>query len=183
MSTFDLQEIRKQLDQVDREIVNLFEERMRLCGDVAEYKIENDRPVYDGERERQKLESVKAMTDDSFQKQAVEELFSQMMTISRRYQYKLMAEHGLTARMDFKAVKELPLKGIRVVYQGVEGAYSHEATLQYFGSDVDAYHVQFWEDAMKEVEAGRADYAVLPIENSSAGAVSENYDLLIKYHN
>ena len=137
MSTFDLQEIRKQLDQVDREIVTLFEERMRLCGDVAEYKIENGKPVYDGERERQKLESVKAMTDDSFQKQAVEELFSQMMTISRRYQYKLMAEHGLTARMDFKAVKELPLKGIRVVYQGVEGAYSHEATLQYFGSDVD----------------------------------------------
>ena len=38
MSTFDLQEIRKQLDQVDREIVNLFEERMRLCGDVAEYR-------------------------------------------------------------------------------------------------------------------------------------------------
>ena len=183
MSTFDLQEIRKQLDQVDREIVTLFEERMRLCGDVAEYKIENGKPVYDGERERQKLDSVKAMTDDSFQKQAVEELFSQMMTISRRYQYKLMAEHGLTARMDFKAVKELPLKGIRVVYQGVEGAYSHEATLQYFGSDVDAYHVQFWEDAMKEVEAGRADYAVLPIENSSAGAVSDNYDLLIKYHN
>ena len=105
MSTFDLQEIRKQLDKIDREIVTLFEERMRLCGDVAEYKIENGRPVYDGDRERQKLESVKAMTDDSFQKQAVEELFSQMMTISRRFQYKLMAEHGLTARMDFQAVK------------------------------------------------------------------------------
>ena len=87
MSTFDLQEIRKQLDKIDREIVTLFEERMRLCGDVAEYKIENGRPVYDGDRERQKLESVKAMTDDSFQKQAVEELFSQMMTISRRFQY------------------------------------------------------------------------------------------------
>lgn len=183
MSTFDLQEIRHQLDGIDKKIVELFEERMRLCGDVAEFKIESGKPVYDGERERQKLDAVKAMTEDSFQKQAVEELFTQMMTISRRYQYKLLAERGLTAETGFRPVKELLKEGVRVVYQGVEGAYSHEATLRYFGEDVDAYHVQFWEDAMKEVEAGRADYAVLPIENSSAGAVSDNYDLLIKYHN
>lgn len=183
MSTLDLQQIRNQLDKIDKEIVNLFEERMHLCADVAEFKIENGKPVYDGVREKQKLEAVRAMAEDGFQKQAVEELFTQMMTISRRYQYKLLAEHGMTAKTDFRAVKALPLKGVRVVYQGVEGAYSHGATLQYFGDDVDAYHVQFWEDAMKEVETGRADYAVLPIENSSAGAVSDNYDLLIKYHN
>ena len=78
---------------------------------------------------------------------------------------------------------EIPKKNVRVEFQGVEGAYSHIATLQYFGDDVDAYHVVNWEDAMQAVESGEADYAVLPIENSSAGAVSDNYDLLIKYHN
>lgn len=183
MSTLNLQDIRNQLDRIDGEIVALFEERMKLCSDVAEFKIENGKPVYDGEREKQKLKAVKAMTEDNFHKQAVEEIFSQVMTISRRLQYKLLAEHGMTARMDFSAVEELPMKAVRVVYQGVEGAYSHGAALQYFGDDVSAYHVQFWEDAMKEVEEGRADYAVLPIENSSAGAVSDIYDLLIKYHN
>ena len=110
--------------------MTLFEERMRLCGDVAEYKIENGRPVYDGDREDRSW-IRKAMTDDSFQKQAVEELFSQMMTISRRFQYKLMAEHGLTARMDFQAVKDFHEGGTRGL-PGRGRAYSHEATLQYF---------------------------------------------------
>ncbi len=70
-----------------------------------------------------------------------------------------------------------------MVYQGIEGAYSHGATLQFFGKDADTYHVKTWEEAMQEVEAGKADYAVLPIENSSAGVVADNYDLLMKYHN
>nr|WP_330372827.1 prephenate dehydratase [Lacrimispora celerecrescens] len=183
MKTLDLQEIRKQLDGIDREIVSLFEKRMALSGQVAEYKIETGKPVYDREREQQKIESVTGMVEDEFQKQAVRELFTQMMTISRHFQYKLMAEHGLKAENDFRPVKNLPANQVRVVYQGVEGAYTHEAALKYFGADVDIYHVDSWEDAMKEVEAGTADYAVLPIENSSAGAVTHNYDLLIKYNN
>ncbi|MEY8354725.1 prephenate dehydratase [Lachnospiraceae bacterium 54-53] len=183
MKTLDLQEIREHLDRIDKEIVALFAERMKLAGDVAEFKIGTGKQVYDGERERQKIEAVTGMVGDEFQKQAVRELFTQMMTISRRFQYKLMAEHGLTAENSFRPVKELPSKQVRVVYQGVEGAYSHGAALQYFGMDAQVYHVPSWEDAMKEVTSGRADYGVLPIENSSAGAVMDNYDLLIKYHN
>lgn len=183
MKTLDLQEIRKQLDGIDREIVSLFEKRMSLSGQVAEYKIETGKQVYDKEREQQKIEAVTGMVEDEFHKQAVRELFTQMMTISRHFQYKLMAEHGLKAEYDFRPVKSLPVNHAQVVYQGVEGAYTHEAALKYFGADADIYHVDSWEDAMKEVEAGAADYAVLPIENSSAGAVTHNYDLLIKYHN
>lgn len=183
MKTLDLDEIRKQLDRIDREIVSLFEERMRLCGDVAEFKIDTGKQVYDGEREQQKIEAVTGLVEDEFQKQAVRELFTQMMTISRHFQYKLMAERGLTAENSFHPVKSLPTEQVRVVYQGVEGAYSHGAALQYFGMDADVYHVASWEDAMKDVESGKADYGVLPIENSSAGAVIDNYDLLIKYHN
>jgi chorismate mutase/prephenate dehydratase len=183
MKTLDLQEIRKQLDGIDREIVSLFEKRLELSGQVAEYKIETGKQVYDREREQQKIQAVTSMVEDEFHKQAVRELFTQMMTISRHLQYKLMAEHGLKTENDFRPVKDLPVKQVRVVYQGVEGAYSHEAALKYFGADADARNVDSWEDAMKEVEAGTADYAVLPIENSSAGAVTHNYDLLIKYHN
>jgi chorismate mutase/prephenate dehydratase len=183
MKKLDLLEIREQLDSIDREIVELFEKRMRLSGEVAEFKIETGKPVYDKERENQKIDSVTGMVEDAFMKQAVSELFTQMMTISRHYQYKLMAEHGLKGEDTFQPVKSIPTDGVRVVYQGVEGAYSHAATLQYFGSDISCYHVVTFEDAMKEVESGRADYAVLPIENSSAGAVIDNYDLLMKYNN
>lgn len=179
----DLLEIRDKLDVVDREIVRLFEERMRLCGQVAEFKIETGKPVFDAEREKQKLAAARAMAHGEFNEQAVTELFSQLMTISRRYQHRLLAEDGKTVPPEFEQVDEIPKKNVRVVFQGVEGAYSHIATLQYFGDDVDAYHVVNWEDAMQAVESGEADYAVLPIENSSAGAVSDNYDLLIKYHN
>lgn len=178
----DLQEIRKQLDVIDREILELYEKRMKLCSDVAEYKISVGKPVYDGEREKQKLEAVRGMAGEEY-RQGAAELFTQLMTISRRLQYRLLAEHGQTLETGFREIDRIPVEGARVVYQGVEGAYSHEASMAYFGEDADVFHVRTWEEAMQAVEEGRADYGVLPIENSSAGAVSDNYDLLIKYHN
>ena len=178
----DLQEIRKELDVIDRQIVDLYEKRMKLCGDVAEYKISVGKPVYDGEREKQKLEAVRQMAGEEY-RQGASELFTQLMTISRRLQYRLLAEHGQTFDTGFQKIDRIPVEGARVVYQGVEGAYSHEASMAYFGEDADAFHERTWEEAMRAVEDGRADYGVLPIENSSAGAVSDNYDLLIKYHN
>lgn len=179
----DLQECRRQLDEIDQKIVELFETRMKICGEVAEDKIKTGKAVYDGERERQKLDAVSQMAHSEFNGKAVRELFTQMMTISRRYQYQLLAKHGKTADLGFEKVAKLRREGVRVVYQGVEGSYGNAATLQYFGRDVDAYHVMTWEEAMQEVRDGRADYAVLPIENSTAGAVVDTYDMLIKYQN
>lgn len=179
----DLFTCRKMLDGIDRQIVELIEKRMEISGYVAEFKMESGKAVYDAEREAQKLEAVKGMTHSVFNESAVQELFSQIMAISRRYQYRLLAEHGQKMELNFKKVNEIPRDGVRVVYQGVEGAYSHAATLQFFGMDADACHVQTFDEAMREVQNGKADYAVLPIENSSAGSVTDNYDLLIKYQN
>ncbi|MCD8221118.1 MAG: prephenate dehydratase [Clostridiales bacterium] len=181
--TVDLQECRKELDQIDQQIVALFEQRMKVCGAVAEYKISVGKEVYDADREQQKLETVGALAHGNYNQTAVQELFSQMMTISRRYQYEMLAENGQSEELGFEMVDSLEKQGVRVVYQGVEGAYGHQAALKFFGEDADTYHVPMFEDAMVEVEEGKADYAVLPIENSSAGAVNDNYDLLIKYHN
>lgn len=179
----DLQECRSQLDNIDRELVRLFEERMKICGNVAEYKISTGKPVYDGEREKQKLAAVAALAHGEYNQTAVQELFTQLMTISRRYQYGLLAEHGQQQVLGYEQVEQLPIDGARVVYQGVEGAYSHAAALQFFGENADFYHVLTFEEAMQEVNEGRADYGVLPIENSTAGAVIDNYDLQIKYDN
>lgn len=179
----DLLECRKQLDGIDRQLVELFEERMRICGDVAEYKIGAGKPVYDGEREQQKLAAVAALAHGEYNQAAVQELFTQLMTISRRYQYRMMAGHGQQEKLGYEQVERLPMDGVRVVYQGVEGAYSHAAALQYFGEGTDLCHVLTFEEAMQEVQEGRADYGVLPIENSTAGAVIDNYDLQIKYNN
>lgn len=179
----DLLQIRDQLDVIDREIVRLFEERMGLIKDVAEFKIQTGKQVFDKERENAKIASVRKLAHSEFNEQAAEELFTQLMTISRRFQYRLLEQHGQKVELGFKQIDHLPVENVRVVYQGVEGAYSHEATMAYFGDDVDCYHVKTWEDAMEEVEKGKADYAVIPIENSSAGAVTGNYDLLISHDN
>ena len=179
----DLLECRNKLDVIDKQIVKLFEERMDICGKVAETKIASGKAVYDAEREKQKLDAVSAMADSEFNQVAVRELFSQMMSISRKYQYSILAEHGRAMKLGFERLDSLPMEGVRVVHQGVEGAYSHAAAIQYFGEKASIYHVARFEDAMKEVQLGNADYAVMPIENSSAGAVIDMYDLLTRYDN
>ena len=179
----DLLECRNKLDVIDKQIVKLFEERMDICGKVAETKIASGKAVYDAEREKQKMDAVSAMADSEFNQVAVRELFSQMMSISRKYQYSILAEHGRAMKLGFERLDQLPMEGVRVVHQGVEGAYSHAAAIQYFGEKAEIYHVARFEDAMKEVQLGNADYAVMPIENSSAGAVIDMYDLLTRYDN
>ena len=113
----------------------------------------------------------------------VKEIFSQLMSVSRRYQYSLLSAHGMGMDNGFTEVETIGKKNKKIVFQGVEGAYSHAAAKLYFGEDADLYHVPEFEDTMREVEEGRADYAVLPIENSTAGFVINNYDLLLKYKN
>lgn len=183
MKNVDLLECRNKLDVIDREIVRLFEERMSICGDVAEYKIETGKAVYDAERERQKIAAVQDMTHSEFNRESIKEIFSQLMAVSRKFQYGLLAEHGKAGPTGFYEVESLKKSGTRVVYQGVEGAYSHAAVREFFGASVNAYHVKEFEDTMRELEEGRADFAVLPIENSTAGFVIDNYDLLAKYRN
>lgn len=179
----DLLEIRDKIDGVDKEIVRLFEERMDLCQGVAEYKIKNQMQVLDSAREQEKIKKILAVTENDAYRRNAGELFKQIMAMSRKMQYKILAEHGMMREVGFDEVEEMKKNGVKVVYQGVEGAYSHEAVLQYFGGDSDAYHVASWRDAMEDVKNGKADYAVLPIENSTAGAVTQVYDLLMEYEN
>ncbi|MCI9046340.1 MAG: prephenate dehydratase [Hungatella sp.] len=179
----DLQKIRDRLDVIDAEFVRLFEERMRLVGQVAEFKIETGKQVFDREREQAKIAAVRGLAHGAFNAQAAEELFTQLMTISRRYQYRLLEQNGRKEELGFRQVDAIPTQGVKVVYQGMEGAYSHEAALAYFGEDAQIGHVRTWEDAMEAVESRDADYAVIPIENSSAGPVRDNFDLLLRHDN
>ena len=179
----DLADIRNKIDKVDKELLDLFEERMKLCEQVAEYKIANGKQVLDSAREKEKIEKVQDSVKDNFNRHAAGELFKQIMAMSRKMQYQILANHGMMNDVSFEMVDSIKKADVKVVYQGVEGAYAHEATLQYFGDDVNCYHVESWRDAMEEVKSGKADYAVLPIENSTAGPITQVHDLLIEYDN
>lgn len=179
----DLQQLRTQIDKIDAQIVELYEQRMDISRQVAEYKIETGKKVFDKQREQEKLEKVKSMTHNDFNSHGIEELFEQIMSMSRKLQYQLLAENGSMGKLPFIGVDELETKAARVVFQGAEGAYSQAAMVKYFGDKVNSFHVDTFREAMGAIDEGSADFAVLPIENSTAGIVNEIYDLLQEYEN
>ena len=179
----DLQELRRKIDEIDSQIVSLYEQRMDISKEVAEYKIETGKKVFDKVREEEKLRAVKALTHNEFNSLGVEELFEQIMSMSRKLQYRLLTEKGSAGRLPFIGVDTLDTGNARVVFQGAEGAYSQAAMIKYFGEHVNSFHVDTFRDAMMAIEEGSADFAVLPIENSTAGIVSEIYDLLAEFEN
>ena len=179
----DLGDLRKQIDSVDEQIVSLYEERMDICKHVAEVKIETGKKVFDREREKEKIARVKSLTHNDFNRTGIGELFEQIMSMSRKLQYQLLAAHGSEGRLPFIGVEELETDCARVVYQGAEGSYSQAAMRRFFGENVNAFHVETFRDAMSAIDEGSADFAVLPIENSTAGIVNEIYDLLVEFEN
>lgn len=178
-----LLELREQLDVIDNQIVDLYEKRMSICEQVGEFKIEAGRKIFDKQRELEKLSAVTANVTDEFHKKGIRELFEQLMSMSRKLQYQLLTKKGALGRLPFIGVEKLDWEHSRIVFQGTEGAYSQAAMEKYFGKDINSFHVQTFRDAMEAIEEGSADFAVLPIENSSAGMVNEVYDLLVEFEN
>ncbi len=180
----DLQESREQIDKIDAQIVDLFEKRMIVASNVADYKMTTGKPVFDKEREEQKIEKLVSLTNDSFNKKCIAELFTQIMAMSRKLQYSKLEQRSADSKLEpYEVINEIPHDNVKVVYQGVPGAYSHEAMLNYFGNEVNNINVDTFREAMDMVKSQKADYAVIPIDNSSAGIVSDTYDLLQEYNN
>ncbi len=179
----DLTQLRQQIDQVDAQIVDLYEKRMDICRQVAEYKIETGKKVFDRQREAEKIAKVRSMTHTDFNRTGIGELFEQLMSMSRKLQYQLLTEKGSMGRLPFIGVDSLEMDRARVVFQGAEGAFSQAAMHRYFGDQINSFHVETFRDAFCAIEEGSADFAVLPIENSTAGIVNEIYDLLVEFEN
>lgn len=179
----DLTQLRKDIDEIDRQLVELYEQRMDICKRVAEYKIENHKPVFDKLRETEKLQKVCGLARKEENRKGVEELFTQLMSLSRKLQYGILLEHEKNDMFSFTICKELVDEHTKVIFQGAEGAYSQLAMEQFFGREINCDHVDTFREAMEYVADGKVDFAVLPIENSTVGIVSEIYDLLVEFEN
>lgn len=176
----DLKQIRYQVDEIDREIAGLFEKRMRLTEDIAEYKLNNGMHVVDPEREEEMLRELRYMASSEFNALGIQEVLKQIISISRKRQYQIQAENGLNEDFGFEEIDKI-YKHKKVVFQGVEGAYSFAAMYTYFGENVDSFHVKTFKEAVEAIVNKQANFAVLPIENSTAGIVTDIYDLLMQY--
>ncbi len=178
----ELESLRQSIDETDKKLLPLFLERMQLCEKVADYKRRIGMPVLDSVREAQVLEDkMGLLTDDSMQDE-VYEFFSSIMTISRVRQNKILFDTEERPHSeDMLKNSVLPEQNPKVVYFGSEGAYSEEAAIGVFGDSSNRFYAKTFEDAFSALKEMRADYAVLPIENSSTGMIADVADLLAKY--
>lgn len=178
----ELTQIRQEIDDIDKQLVELFKKRMDCAGEVAEYKRGTGKAIYDPVREKSKIEVLTKGQKDPFMVKAIEEMFLQLMSISRRYQYSILSQDDIYIEEQFEEVDALDIHNdTKVVYQGIPGAYQEQAMVKYFGEDVKNFSVPEFKDVVKTLDQGKADYGVLPIENTSAGTVSGIYDMILDY--
>ena len=175
-----LEEIRNEIDSIDKELVSLFIRRMKCSAEVAEYKKENNMPVLDASRERALLSKISDLSGEEYEEYS-RTLYSTILSLSRSYQHKASNESSALYKEITDALestsKLFPERAI-VACQGVEGAYSQIAAERLFRAP-DIVFFSNWEKVFSAIEAGMCRYGVIPIENSTAGSVKKVYDLMI----
>ena len=154
----ELEQARSGINEIDQKMAELFEKRMNLVVQVANYKKKNGMPVFDSSRENQVIERcVQFIKNIDLQPYYVQ-FIQDLMDISKKYQHKL-------------------LEGAKIAYSGIEGAFANIAAKKIFPDGVLIPYSDF-ESAYASVENGECDVAVLPIENSYAGEVGQVTDLM-----
>ena len=178
----DLQEIRHQIDEIDDELVRLFQRRMDISGDVARYKQQNNLPIHDPAREREKLYDITEKVGEG-RRAHVTALYSLLFELSRSEQGRIINPESTLAGRIKDAMRDtdwlFPDRTV-VACQGVEGAYSQLAVEKLFSLPSILYCNTF-ESVFAAVDSGLCAYGVLPLENSTAGSINQVYDLMMRY--
>ncbi len=179
----DLQELRKNIDDIDRELIRLFEARMDVAAGIAAYNKANHLPVLDARRERDKLAEIGEHCREEMQTY-VQMLYSMIFELSRSYQGELNRQKSPLFAEVSQAIENTPRlfpTSAEVACQGTEGAYSQIACERIFKNPRIMYFKSF-DSVFSAIESGFCRYGVLPIENSSAGSVKKIYDLMLTHN-
>ncbi|ONI39294.1 hypothetical protein AN639_06345 [Candidatus Epulonipiscium fishelsonii] len=160
---------RTEVDEIDKQLMELFEKRLEMVGKIAICKEQQGLMVFDEKREQEILE--KNMMKNEKLSSYGNSFISSLLEISRNYQ------------IDSLEQREVPLSrgNITVGFQGVPGAYGEQALINYFGNSYKTNFYPEFEDVFEALKYEYIDYGVLPIENSTTGSIVQNYDLLKKY--
>ncbi len=179
---YNLSEIREKIDKIDKEIVELIEKRLEIVKEVALYKKENNMKVFDSKREKEVLEKNLLNIKNAELKHYVEIILRDIMDSSKEYQkFKI----GVSEEY----INDLEFDGKKLGYTGVPGAYAYEVMINLMknneisnGKTTDENILNFnsHKELIEAVEAGKADFGILPIENSIAGEVTDSIDLINK---
>ena len=179
----NIEDYRKNIDNIDKEIVEKLEERMRVAENIAKFKQDNNLPVIDIIREREKLEEITEMASDDMASYA-RILYNTIMEMSKDHQRKITNQDTPLVKSIKAALEETPKvfpTKATVACQGVEGAYSQQACDKLFRMPKIMYMKNF-NGVFAAIDQGLCQYGILPVENSTAGSVNQIYDLMLKYN-
>ncbi len=156
MSMEKIRELRKRIDEIDDKLVDLLNERARIVIDVGNIKKTEKLDFHSPSREREILERLAERNKGPFPQDTLKAVYHEILSSSLSL--------------------ERPLK---VAYLGPRATFTHQAGMQQFGYAAQYVPVENIKDVFNEVERGRADYGVVPIENTTSGAVIYTLDMFI----
>lgn len=155
----DLSELRQNIDQVDSQIVDLLKQRSSYVREVGEIKKTDNAPIFVPEREKALLEKIEALNGGVLPRQSLLSIYREIISCG-------YAQEG----------------SLTIAYLGPPGTWSHQAAFKQFGKSVTLIDRPNFADVFDMVERGEADYGLVPLENSSNGAVTPVMDLFIQSH-
>ena len=158
MKKNDLAELRRQIDKIDENIVDLLNQRQTLAKKIGQYKNEQGLSLFDPGREGELLAKLKKINRGNLPPKALEHIYREIISAS------LAAQAPISAG-----------------YLGPEGTFSHEAALHQFGRSANLLAQESLREVFQGVDRGRFTYGVVPVENSSQGGVRETLDLFLEY--
>ncbi|MDE7390546.1 MAG: prephenate dehydratase [Lachnospiraceae bacterium] len=176
----DLKDIRVQIDEIDSQLVELFRKRMDCSAKVAESKKESSTPILNVQREEQILNKVEQMGKEYGLYTRL--LYSNIMELSRDLQYTMIGGGDELRKVIHDAQTQLDAQSDKytIACMGMSGSNSHIAAAKFFPKANICLEKNF-DHVFSAVSNDKADFGVLPVENSSAGSVSKVYDLILKY--
>ena len=156
MSDDGLRRLRNRIDEIDMKIVDLLNERANLALEIGKIKRKRGKEFYVPSREREVLERLVNYNSGPFPDAVLRVIYREIMSAS------LSLEH--------------PLK---VAFLGPDATFTHLACIEYFGSSAEMIPIKSISDVFDEVERGRADFGVVPVENSNEGMVTHTLDRFV----
>src|SRR5947209_1143064 len=153
----DLSELRAQIDKVDNQLLLLLGERAALVHQVGSIKKQADAEIYSPEREQQLLDSLVERSEGRLTPESVRAIYREIMSASLALE-----------------------KQVAIAFLGPEGTWTHQAAREKFGASVGYRSQSDIGAVFREVERRHADYGVVPVENSTEGAVNHTLDMFME---
>jgi chorismate mutase/prephenate dehydratase len=151
-----INELRKKIDAIDLEILKLLNKRASSVIEVGKTKLKGKCEIYAPEREREIYKRLETLNKGPFPNQALRNVFREIMSASLSLE-----------------------KPLNIAFLGPPATFTHEACIQHFGLSGEFVPKNDIADVFDDVERGRVDYGVVPIENTTEGVVSHTLDMFI----